>query len=531
MKLTLSQLIKIARGIDDDASAELISYAYDIPESIVERAIEPNPPQYIAEFWHAWAVHGDDETELKKALLSGGSESPKSKNIKKLSGGCFVFTSAQNNTDVHSPFLAALKNYCSRNKAQLVIGQFVYNKNGFQNGVLDSEDIYYDPAIVPYCMPGQLRVAPGLVWCALNILPTAKYPLSGLEQYTGADSCIVPHAKIALESVATAKHLPAKMMYSTGCVTLHNYIAKKTGQLAESSHCYGALIVENDGENWYARQVQTDETGSFQDLLTVYHPDGTVTDGTITAINWGDIHAEKSDPDILETCYQLARELKPEYQIFHDLFDMESRNHHNRNNPHFLYRTFYNEQSVEKDLEKTSKVLADFGNAFQGSELIVVESNHDLALERWLSDPVYDFRKDPVNAQCYLNLQSWIYSESNGNTDGLLEHALDYPYPDATFLKTDDSFILHGIEFGFHGHNGANGSRGNPKQFQKLNMPMNTGHTHTASIHGNVYTAGVTGSLDMGYNVGPSSWSHSHILTYGTGFRTIVTLKNGVYHV
>jgi hypothetical protein len=32
----------------------------------------------------------------------------------------------------------------------------------------------------------------------------------------------------------------------------------------------------------------------------------------------------------------------------------------------------------------------------------------------------------------------------------------------------------------------------------------------------------------MGYNKGPSSWSHSHVITYPNGKRSIITLqKNG----
>jgi hypothetical protein len=41
------------------------------------------------------------------------------------------------------------------------------------------------------------------------------------------------------------------------------------------------------------------------------------------------------------------------------------------------------------------------------------------------------------------------------------------------------------------------------------------------------YGAGVTGKLDMKYNKGPSSWSHSHIVTYPNGMRAIVTMWDG----
>ena len=98
---------------------------------------------------------------------------------------------------------------------------------------------------------------------------------------------------------------------------------------------------------------------------------------------------------------------------------------------------------------------------------------------------------------------------------------------DTIFLEEDDSFIVHGIEQGLHGHRGPNGARGNAKGFRSIGRKVNIGHSHSAGIIDGVYVAGVSGLLDMDYNKGPSSWSHSHILTYTNGKRTIITMKNG----
>jgi hypothetical protein len=42
-----------------------------------------------------------------------------------------------------------------------------------------------------------------------------------------------------------------------------------------------------------------------------------------------------------------------------------------------------------------------------------------------------------------------------------------------------------------------------------------------------IYTSGTTSKLDMGYNKGLSSWSHSHVVTLPNGKRQIITLQNG----
>jgi hypothetical protein len=100
------------------------------------------------------------------------------------------------------------------------------------------------------------------------------------------------------------------------------------------------------------------------------------------------------------------------------------------------------------------------------------------------------------------------------------------------FLREDESFKIctdlkgNEIECGNHGHLGANGARGAISGFKKLGTRVNIGHSHSANIADGVYQAGVTGSLDMGYNVGASSWSSSHILTYSNGKRTIITTHN-----
>lgn len=61
----------------------------------------------------------------------------------------------------------------------------------------------------------------------------------------------------------------------------------------------------------------------------------------------------------------------------------------------------------------------------------------------------------------------------------------------------------------------------------RVAVRLNIGHSHSAAILVGVYQAGLCGLLDQGYNSGPSSWSHTQIVTYGSGKRTLVTLIDG----
>jgi hypothetical protein len=188
---------------------------------------------------------------------------------------------------------------------------------------------------------------------------------------------------------------------------------------------------------------------------------------------------------------------------------------------------------VEHELQTCGGFLAHITRL--GNKAVVVESNHDQALQRWLKDA--DIRQDPENAEFYhranmVTYQNIMAGNKNFNVfewavtgDGVGAGAA-FGAP-VRFLQEDDSFVVQNIEHGMHGHRGPNGSRGTAKGFRTVGRKVNIGHSHSSGIFDGVYVAGVSGLLDMDYNKGPSSWSHSHILTYANGKRTIVTMKRG----
>ena len=478
---------------------------------------------------------GEDDTRP----VAAGETLPPVHKRKQLSGNRFVFVSAQNNSFVHDKFLQSLEGYCRVNDAQLIVSTFNYNMNGFQNGQKDDKDIWYDPKIRQYIRNEPLQVCEGLVFCGeLNILPTAVRPLSGLSNYTGKDSAIIPHAKMQLESIPTSKHDPAKMLYTTGCVTQRNYIQKKQGQIAEWHHVFSAVVVEVDNEgDWFARHVNAESaTGCFYDLDRYYTPTGYTEGHNLLAINYGDVHVAKLDEDVADVSWRdedsITGLLKPEYAFLHDVFDHNARNHHNTGNPHIQFQLYKSRQdSVKDELRLTAHEIAKIGLG-RDIQIVVVASNHDQALERWLREGNY--KTDYVNAITFLELQLAKYKAMDRGDKGfyLFEYAIrksfdemDIDDIDIEFLKEDESFVLAEIEFGEHSHSGNNGARGSVRAFDMRGTKHNIGHTHSAAIMNGIFVAGVSGKLDMNYNKGGSSWSHSHILTYKNGKRCIVTLK------
>ena len=484
----------------------------------------------------------DKEVRDTRPVAAGTIPSPvKTRPV--LEGKRFVFTAAQNNTYVHPEFMANLITYCESNNAQLIVGRFSYNKNGFQQ-TKESDKLWYDPIIQPYIIDDSVSLKSavnGIVWCGeLDILPTASNPLSGLDSYSGKASSIIPHAKVQLKSVAVMKNSPNKFLYSTGAVTMSNYIQRKAGQKAEFHHVYGALLVEiDDNGEEFCRQLIADDSGSFYDLTDYYSNGDRSTNHTVAAINWGDIHAEKIDKQVMLRGWvqqdSLLDTLIPDVQFVHDLTDFAARNHHNRNNPHFLAKMFFEDtSSVEDGLNAAGEILTLMER--EGIRTVVVESNHDQAFQRWLAEA--DIKKDPENAEYFHIANAKVFEQIRfGNAEfNIFEWALrrQHKLHTVDFLLEDDSYVVgdeNGIECGMHGHRGTNGARGSANGLRYIGSKCNLGHSHSPAIIDGVYVAGVSAKLDLGYNKGPSSWSHSHIVTYKNGKRAIITMKKGKWRV
>jgi hypothetical protein len=164
---------------------------------------------------------------------------------------------------------------------------------------------------------------------------------------------------------------------------------------------------------------------------------------------------------------------------------------------------------------------------------VIVDSNHDDAwIQKWLRE--YDYRKDPANAVRFLDLQAFMYGEiQKGKMPrdiSVIEEAMrNLNYKGAKFLRGDESFLICGrkIECGQHGHLGPAGRFGTPENLSRMGRKANTAHTHATGIYNGLYVAGTSSKLRWTYNLGPSSWTNSHIVTYPNGKRSIVTIYRG----
>jgi hypothetical protein len=487
---------------------------------------------------------------IKKPLAGGKQRAKAVKETLPHSGDVkrYVLTSAQNNTIIHEDFWANVKAMAEHYDAKIMVGTFSYNQNNFGNLAVKrgtkkpyENTLWYDDKIKPYISDATHELAPGLTWCGnLNILPTEDNPISGLETYGGSNSIIFPHTKLEMRSIATMPDMPVKMIYTTGAITLMNYLQKKLGIKAEHHHRYAFLLVEVDSEgNWWVRQVAARKNGKTIQDLNVIVTDGKVitTDAKVEAITWGDLHATNAQPEVVKASLGMLDTLRPKYQFIHDVFEGVSFSRHSIKNAPLPHETFHRWlrglHRVDEELRQTKAVLEKYLRPW--CETIAPEANHDAPwLQNWLTK--FDYRVDPANAELFLRMQNFMYAEIRKNVTApknvnimryMFEKEAGLKPGAVRFLLPDESFTLNEIELGCHGHLGPNGSFGSPSNLSKIGRKATTAHTHSCGIFHGLYVAGTSSRLTEGwdYTMGPSSWSWTHVVQYANGQRSIVTMN------
>lgn len=460
----------------------------------------------------------------------------------------FILTCAQNNTQVHLPTWRALMKLAEHYDAEIKISTFTYipteegsQKRGKENtsGGRKLSDRWYAAEVVPYISDDFEELAPGLVWCGhSNTLPTAVDPLSGVESFNGRRSGIFPHTTIAMRPVPTMAEDGTKFNWTTGAVTLRNYIQKRAGIRAEFHHAFGAALVEVEADGtWYVRQLNADSEGTIFDLDIHATPEGVWQndDGDVEAITFGDIHVDRMDMEVTRATWGrqgMVELLKPRKGFLHDVLDFGRRGHHTRKRPDEMFRLWATgKDSVIGELKLTGNFI-DLAER-NIPELFVIPSNHHDHFDRWLIEA--DWRHDLPNAEVLIDAQKAMLACLREDTEfDAFAWSMRYLGHGAktNFLSRDASYITckangGGIENALHGDMGPNGARATPANLGRIGRKVIIGHTHSPGIWQGVYVAGTSSKLRMGYNKGPSSWAHAHVVTYRNGKRQVVLIWKG----
>jgi hypothetical protein len=276
------------------------------------------------------------------------------------------------------------------------------------------------------------------------------------------------------------------------------------------------------------RQVTATEDGNFCDLfykVSLQDGESRVDEvDRVSALIWGDIHYGHHDQRVFDTTVSLMEKINPDHVVLHDVFDGKSISHHEEKDPFIQY---------QKEMEGTNSLRTEIEDLLEGLEVfedyntVIVRSNHDDFLDRWLKNT--DWRKaiTPKNSLEYMQYSAAILSGDAPN--GVIPWVINNKYPHFVTLGRSDSYIVNGWELGQHGDIGASGSRGSLQQFRNLNTKIVVGHYHSPGRKDGALAVGTSTKLRVGYNIGASGWLHSHVIIHENGKAQHINLVKGEY--
>jgi hypothetical protein len=437
-----------------------------------------------------------------------------------------IITAAQNNTAPDPAVWAELQRVAAALDAQIIVCPIWYNKNAF-SAAAESEKEYFDPAFTPYLQTADFSLFDGraIVHAAAAILATAKQPVTTPARLNAGELVTVaPATKQQMRTLPRSPAMPVKEAWTTGTVTGINYTRSRAGTEAAADHCFGGVLLEMGEDGKLASYNLTYKAGSIA-CIGLDQP---------AVVVLGDLHCERKDPAIWSETLHYLNCSQPSLIVVHDILHFETASHHNRNKGDHLYRM--QDRLVLDDLRT---VIEDLNTLAEIAPTMIVESNHNSALDNWLHDLSYQPKRDPKQAKLYYLLN---YLFTDAVDQGVERTALQLAFENldrfdalpelsdaVTWGRKDVSFMSHGFELSQHGHHGQNGASGSASQFKRWQVPMVTGHTHSPLIDGGrnpLFTVGVTASLDQGYNRGgASTWNQSHAAIYDNGSAQIIPIR------
>lgn len=447
-----------------------------------------------------------------------------------------VITAAQNATPAHKGFVKAMEALCNERSGEILAVPLRYKNPTSRWTASQANEDVWAPELMPYLCNERKRLNRNLVLLGdVRVQPTAASPLTGFDAMTHGESAILAHTKIQSRTVATPQSRMPKILSTTGAATVRNYTDSRAGKQGEFHFTMGALLVELKGKKFQIRRINADKkSGEFTELDRCYSESGVADAPPALAIVHGDTHVDFADPSVVKAQDKLAEFLKVQHRIFHDLLDGYSVNPHHNGNPfNAIAKIQNNRADARAEVERALAFLSQ--RKGKGAKIIVVPSNHDDFLSRWIIGQ--DWRTAPGNAEFYLETALAMVRSTVLDSSGT-RYASPFPYwgrlalgDSVRFLERDESFTLADIELGMHGDKGPNGARGSIKNLRRIGVKSITGHPHAPGEDEGCMQVGTTTRLKLEYTSGPSGWMNTDALIYASGKRTLINYIDGEYRL
>jgi hypothetical protein len=210
---------------------------------------------------------------------------------------------------------------------------------------------------------------------------------------------------------------------------------------------YGFVVVEiKDKDTFFVRQVTADDkTGDFSDLYYRVEGGSVSKIKNIEAIVLGDAHFGHHDQKVIDKTLEFMDKVKPNHVILHDVFDGDSISHHQMKDPFIQYGK---EINGTNDLKKELDLLMSSLKPFEKHKnVVIVRSNHDDFLDRWLKNE--DWKKQPTfkNSRLYMQLSDILleqYASDPMKIKGVIPALINQKYPKFVTLGRNASYKVKG---------------------------------------------------------------------------------------
>ncbi len=445
-----------------------------------------------------------------------------------------LVTAAQNATPVHEGFWRSLLSCENHRNGQLFAVPIRYkNPTSMWSGSQRNAE-HWDEAVRPYLWNQRHALNANLVLAAdVKTQPTSTSPVSGFEGLTGGESTLLGHTRLQYRVVPTPQNNFPKILSTTGACTVANYTDSRAGKLGHFHHTLGAAIVETDGKIFHLRQINADaKTGSFIDKGWLYSADALPRPAPRPeAISLGDEHVRFRCPKVERATFGkggIIPTLKPRRIFWHDLNDNYAVNPHECENPFVeMGKRLGNHHRARPELVESLDYVVRMTPP--DTESVIVFSNHNRFLARWIENTDWTQLKDRENVLFYFETASRIaksvkWGETGVEYDDAFTSWARELLPKKGFrvLDRDEAYVIGGVDFGNHGDDGPNGARGSLKAYARLGVKTVTGHDHTGGIEGGAFRGGTSTRRYANYTHGPSSWMNTHVLEYASYKRTLI---------
>ena len=357
-----------------------------------------------------------------------------------------------------------------------------------------------------------------------KVPPQNIVPKTSLDEIDNHCTYIVASPKLSLDTIANRILDYPHLIWTPGACTLPNYCDDRIGKLAIEHHTIGGLIVEVvDDEKFHIRNIIADKDGGFVDLGIKYH--NNKMKKVKSEIVLGDVHVGVECPVAIAKTIDMIKELECSKVYINDLFDAQSVNPHVEGNLKAMYKRKPHQRFLDLELQYLGNFINNFSNAIGNKDIVVIPSNHDYFVDRYLNEGKFVF-DDAENARLACELFAPHLDDINP-IEYYLKSRKYITNKKISFPKRNDKLISYGYDI-IHGDRGSGGAKGSARSFTKCYGRNISGHLHTPGIFKYSFQVGTLSLLDQPYIEGyASGWMHTNILVYENGTCQMVSIIDG----